>query len=73
MALLTNWVWLVGKSDFKIMFPRELFLFSSLSSNKDYFFHLGKQSCFEWDISSHKASVAWGLQNVQFTNGAAQR
>lgn len=43
MALLTNWVWLVGKSDFKIMFPRELFLFSLLSSNKDCFL-VGKSS-----------------------------
>lgn len=34
IALLTNWVWLVGKSDFKIMFPRELFLFSLLYSNR---------------------------------------
>lgn len=71
MASLTNWVWLVRKSDFKMMFPRELFLFSLLSSNKDCLF-VWESSLTLNERSSHKMSVAWGLQNLLLSNEAVQ-
>lgn len=70
MASLTNWVWLVGKSDLKMMVPRN---YSCSHCN------LVTEMLFVWESSvplneksPQKASVAWGLQNLLLPSGALQ-
>lgn len=70
MASLTNWVWLVGKSDFKMMVPRNYScshcnLITEMLSVWESSVPLNKKS-------SHKICVAWDLQNLLLPSGALQ-